>query len=262
MNVLEENMVGRLFVAGFWCCLSLSTQCKDILIVADEWPQMEILEKYLVSAGGLSVTKVEQNEFPEELSNFYACISFIHRAMEPQIAMALIEYTRAGGRMMVLHHGISSAKRKVPEWMDFLGMSLPTQDEDPDHFYYWRQGVSFHLVNLQPNHYITSHQVEYPARIHYRSSDTPSMEVEYPAFELTGTEVFVNHAFKDGREKTVLFGFLFQHPETGQVYMQDRSGWYKPYGQGWVFYFQPGHANHDMTDRYMRILLNALEWKP
>ena len=103
----------------------------------------------------------------------------------------------------------------------------------------------------------------YPGIVHYRSTDTLSVPGEFFAFNMENTEVFLNQQFTDGREKTVLFGFLCTDPETGIIIMQDRSGWLKPSGRGWLFYLQPGHSVSDFKNRFfLQIIRNCLTWKP
>jgi len=43
--------------------------------------------------------------------------------------------------------------------------------------------------------------------------------------------------------------------------MQDRAGWVKSAGKGWVVYLQPGHCEADFQHPiYRQIVLNALTW--
>ena len=123
--------------------------------------------------------------------------------------------------------------------------------------------TTFTLVNLNPGHFITSHNVEYNRRVVYRSSDAPSQPRTFDAIDFKDTEVFLNQQFTDGRTKTVLFGFSCTDPQTGQTHNQDRGGWYKRANKGWVFYFQPGHTVADFENPvYRQIILNSLIWKP
>lgn len=252
-------LVSSLFL--FYSCAASWSDA--VLIVADEWPQMEVLGDFLEVEGGLEVEKAEQKQMPENLASYRAVLMFIHGAMEREAGLRMIEFAEKGGRLIVMHHGISSKKRLVPEWLDMLGVHLPTKKEEPEEFYTWIHDVDYHLVNLQPKHYITSHKIEWPTRTEYRSSDSPSRLVSYPAWNIINSEVFINHNFKDGREKTVLCGFKFKDPESGEWIMQDRGGWYKPVEEGWVFYFQPGHTLNDFQENnYCQMILNCLTWRP
>ncbi|MBN2328041.1 MAG: ThuA domain-containing protein [Candidatus Omnitrophica bacterium] len=252
----------RLVLVIMFCCAAASWS-DSVLIVADEWPQMEILGDFLHENGGLEVEKAEQNQMPESLSSYRAVFMFIHGAMEREAGLRMIEYAESGGRLIVMHHGISSKKRLVPEWLDMLGVHLPTKEEEPEEFYTWIHNVDYYLVNLQPKHYITSHKIDWPTQTEYRSSDFPSRSVSQPAWNIINSEVFINHNFKDGREKTVLCGFKYKDPESGEWIMQDRGAWYKPAGRGWVFYFQPGHTPVEFQERnYCRMIMNCLTWQP
>ena len=231
-----------------------------LLIVADEWKHMHVLAD-LLKTHGYEVQCVEQNSLESDLSQYAGVFMYIHRTFEPHAEKALIDYAKNGGRLIVLHHGIASGKVENPEWLCFTGIYIAAKD-DPN--YPWRVVRGMHtLVNLQPNHYITSHNVEYDRMINYQSSDSPSLPHKYPALDLHDTEVFLNQHFTDGREKTVLFGFHYRDEETRKEIMQDRSGWYKPVRKGWLFYLQPGHSELDFKNRnYAQILLNCLGWKP
>ncbi|MCB0108478.1 MAG: DUF1080 domain-containing protein [Caldilineaceae bacterium] len=232
-----------------------------LLIVADEWEPMQVLTASLQDVGEYQVTHVAREGPDHDLTQFGAIFVYVHRPLAAHVEDALIDYALDGGRLIVLHHAIASAKVANPKWLDFLGIYIAQRD-DPAHP--WRVVNGTHtVVNLQPNHYITTHGVTYDRTIEYHSSDAPSLPGRYPALELTETEVFLNQQFTDGREKTVLFGFQIADPESGELYMQDRSGWYKAVGQGWLFYLQPGHAASDFQNpNFAQIVLNCLQWQP
>ena len=119
------------------------------------------------------------------------------------------------------------------------------------------------LVNLNPSHYITSHNVTWGDEIPYMPSDQPSVEALYPSLTLHESEVYMNHKFTDGREKTVLMGFRFLDDRNGQMFMQDRAGWLKKHGKGEVVYLMPGHSATDFeNDNFAQMILNAITWKP
>jgi len=50
------------------------------------------------------------------------------------------------------------------------------------------------------------------------------VESLYPSLSLHESEVYMNHKFTDGREKTVLMGFRFLDERNDQMFMQDRAG--------------------------------------
>ena len=263
MNVEGDMSLRNVLLFSFLhLCIAAPVAAESVLIVADEWPQMDVLADYLHGKGGYDIEKVEQDELPTDLSGYDGVFQFVHGTLKDGPAQALMDHAENGGRLIVIHHGISSAKTKTKGWLSFLGMELD-RSTNAKHPYGWVHGVSLTLVNLNPNHYITSHNVTYQREIEYQSSDQPSKPVELPALEFRNTEVFLNHQFADGRAKTVLFGFHYKDPKSGKVYMQDRSGWFKRAGRGHVFYFQPGHAVSDFENRdYCQILLNCLTWNP
>ena len=250
-----------LLICAFLCA-SFSAFGEKVLIVADEWPQMEVLATFLKENGSYEVAEAEQDKLPDDLSGYSAVFQFVHGKLDDESARSLIEYSEDGGRLVVMHHGISSGKAKTKGWLPFLGMKLD-RDGDAANRYEWIHDVTLTFVNLNPKHYITSHDVHYEAEVEYQSSDRPSPPAAVQAILFKNSEVFLNHQFTDGREKTVLFGFAYTDAKTGKTYMQDRSGWFKPAGNGYVFYFQPGHVTADFENpNYCQILMNCLTWSP
>jgi hypothetical protein len=165
-------------------------------------------------------------------------------------------HAETGGRLVVLHHGIASAKNANPRWLALAGIRMLPRD-DPAHPWKVLRGT-YHLVNLNPRHYVTTNRVRYPVEVRYTPSDAPAAEQLLPALEFPDTEIFLNQLITDGREKTILFGF--QTEVDGKKYVQDRGGWFKKTGAGHLFYFQPGHFARDFTSAYIQIIANAIEW--
>ena len=238
-----------------------------VLIVMDEREQMETLARFLKDTGGLESTIVDQTSLPEDWSGFQAMIGYVHGTLLEATELKLIEYTRNGGRYVCLHHSISSGKTKNKHYFDFLGVRLPgiekaREPSQPGDHYAWREPAKFTVVNLTPGHYITSHNVTWPEKTSYRSSDAPDGEREYPAFTLDG-EAYMNHQFTDGREKTPLLGIKYLDDRNGVLYMQDREGWLKPSGKGWIVYLQMGHATREFQNPAVaQMVLNAVTWVP
>ena len=223
---------------------------------------MEALTKGMQAKGNYTIQYGEQDDLAENLSSYYAVFMYIHGSMTPRTEHILIRYARQGGRLIILHHGIASARVKNLDWLKLTGIYLAPRDH-PARSRKVLGNTTHTMVNLQPNHYITSHQVNYDRTIEYESSDSPSQPGRYPALDFKNTEVFLNQQFTDGREKTVLFGFDAVDPDTGKEYRQDRDGWYKPAGKGWVFYYQPGHRASDFEHpAYLQIIHNTLAWQP
>ena len=259
-------------LAALLCTAAIAVPCphatadddarQRILIVADERAPMDVLARFLDETAGNSVRYAEPKDVPDDLSGYLTVLMYIHKSMQPTVEKALIHYTETGGRMLVLHHGIASAKVKNPVWMRFTGMHIAPRNH-PDHPWRVLSNTTHTMVNLSPGHYVTSHKLSYPKKVAYRSSDGRELPTELSAFDLPSTEVFLNQQFTDGREKTVLFGFRCIDDKTGKVIMQDRSAWYKPAGKGHLFYLQPGHSPDDFRNaRLLQVIWNCLTWRP
>jgi hypothetical protein len=154
---------------------------------------------------------------------------------------------------------MASGKMRNRHWPGFLGVRILARD---DAQYPWKvfRGT-FQVVNLQPDHWITTNRVEWPKKAQYTSSDSPSISQTLPSFDLPDTELFHNQLFTDGRRKTVLLGMKGE--VEGRTIMQDRAGWILPAGKGWVIYFQMGHEARDFeSPPYVQMIVNAIEWKP
>jgi len=233
---------------------------EKILIVCDEREQMEVLAKFLREEGKSDVRIVGQENLPDELSAYRGIFNFVHRPLAEKVEEGLIQYALSGGRLITLHHGISSSKMLNKKWLPFCGVALFRGDAEKGGWAVLGD-VTAELVNLYPRHYITSHKVRYEAGTTYTPSDFPSTEQTCPVLRFPGSEVFLNQHFTDGREKQVLFGVKGADPKTGKVYMQDRGGWFQRKGKGWHFYFQVGHSASDFQSRsYCQVLLNSLTW--
>lgn len=259
-------MTRRVFVLllvsiSFVLALGVSPAGKPrVLIIQDELPQMEVLAKFLRQEGRLSVTIADQPPSPDDLSPYKAVVVFIHKGLHERTEKSIIEYTKNGGRLICLHHSISSKKAENKFYFDFLGVRL---DKGPMETggYKWKNS-SWSLVNLNSQHFITTSCVEWDEEIVYTPSDYPSSEATYPGITFgADSEVFVNHKFTDGREKTVLCGIIYRDAETGKTYMQDRGAWIKKQGKGTIVYFMPGHAVSDYGNKNVtQMILNATEW--
>jgi len=238
-----------------------------VLIVMDEREQMEALAKYLKAKGGVQSTIVDQKSAPQDWSSFDAVIGYVHGALQETTELKIIDYTKKGGRYVCLHHSISSDKTENKFYFDFLGVRLPGAEKSrepaqPDGHYAWRHDVDMAVVNLIPGHYITTNGVTWPEKTSYRPSDSPSATGDYLAFTLKQAEPYMNVQFSDGREKTVLLGFKYLDDRNGALYMQDREGWLKPSGKGWIVYLQMGHSTHEFEHPAVaQMVLNAVTWR-
>lgn len=225
---------------------------------------MEVLAKRLKTEG-YGVDLFTTKEKLPDLAGYEAIVVFVHGSFPEEQARAVIERTRAGARMIALHHSISSRKRQTPIWLEFLGIRLPDPVRNAQKGgYAWQHGVDLRLVNLAPGHYITTNKIKYEGKAEYKRSDIDEPAKERECVEFPDTEVFVNHTFTDKKAKTVLFGFTCRHEDLGdRTWMQDRGGWLKKADKGWIFYFMPGHTVKDLESAfYQQVILNCLTWKP
>jgi hypothetical protein len=250
-----------LLIAALTCGVSGPARQPGVLIIQDERPQMDVLAKFLTDKGKMPVTIVEQKSLPKLTSKFKAVIVFIHGQLHEQTERAIIDYTKAGGRLICLHHSISSRKAENKFYFDFLGMQL-NKGAMEEGGYAWKAS-SWTLVNLNTKHYITNHNIEWKEQVTYTSSDQPSVERTYPAINLKDdSEVFISHRFIDGREKTVLCGLIYTDRTTGKTYMQDRGVWIKKQGKGTIVYLMPGHCVSDYQNANIaQMIMNAVNWQ-
>ncbi|MDB6112466.1 MAG: hypothetical protein JWR69_4216 [Pedosphaera sp.] len=244
----------------FFLSATLEIARADVLIVADEFPAMEVMADKLKSEEHINTKIISQANLPASLAPFQAVIVYIHRELSEKSETAFIDYTKAGGRLVVLHHSISAGKRKNPHWFPFLGVSLPEGDVSSGG-YKWIEGVTLSLVNLNPAHFIMTNKVSYPDSISYVSTNAPSHDGRLPGFTLTNSEVYLNHVHT-GRH-TRLMGLQYMDVKTGVTYMQATAGWTKPAGKGLIVYLMPGHRKEDFENpAYARIVLNAVIYQP
>ena len=100
-------------IAASLCLSAWAWGAQEILIVADEFPAMEILARQLKARGGPDATIVRQEALPDSLKPYPAVVVYIHGQLQESTERALVAYTKEGGRLLALYHSISSGKRKV-----------------------------------------------------------------------------------------------------------------------------------------------------
>lgn len=192
----------------------------NTLIVADEFPAMEGLAKHL--SGPTKV--VAQTGMPQDLSGFACVVVYIHQSITPEAEHAFIRYTDAGGRLVLLHHSISSGKRKNVDWFPWLGIELPDKPF-AEGGYKWIDPADFEFFNAQGE-----------------------------TIEFHESEVYLNHVFKTPR--TLIWSLRYKGIE------QPTGAWHKNSGKGEVFYFMAGHKASDFDiPRYQRDVVAAIEGK-
>ncbi len=232
-----------------------------VVIVADKEGELPALAAALEKRGGYEVESLAQKRVEGGFGGCAAVVMYVHRPIILAVEKALLDYARGGGRLLVLHHGIASAKWKNPAWLEFVGIHMAPR-KDPERPWRVYPNVTHTIVNLAPGHYVTSHKVRYDREVDYVSPDSEKRRGRFPALDLPDTEIFCNQQHTDGDVKTVLLGYRYENP-PGKAEMEDTSGWMKPTGKGWLFYLQPGHAEHDFKNpNFVQIILNCLDWQP
>jgi hypothetical protein len=250
----------RNLLTALLCALPLGAATGRVLIVADEFPAMEALAARLKTGAKVESDIVEQTKIPADFLTRPAMIVYIHQKIGEPAELKFIEYAKNGGKLILLHHSISSGKRPNQYWFKFLGIELPTGDVAQGGYKYY-EDIEMEFVNLAPKHYVTTHGINYTATVPYQRSEGGTSPKPTPGFLLEDTEVYLNHIFTS--PKHVLLGLKATDPKTGKVYMQDRAGWYERTGKGWTFYFMAGHSSKDFANpAYAQIVVNAFNWKP
>jgi hypothetical protein len=241
-------MLFRLITLAVLSALSVPA-ATNILIVADEIPAMEVLAKQLQTRNGAASTITTQDKLPAELSAYPVVMVYIHKSIGEPAEKAFIAYAKSGGKLFLLHHSISSGKRENKEWFPFLDISLPNKPYAEGGYKYF-DPADFDVVNLAPGHFITTNKVTFPETIDFEGKQTP-------AFAAKETEVYLNHVFSGPR--TTLLGIKYTDKTTGKIYEQPTAAWYRPAGQGMVFYFMVGHKASDWDNPiYAQIVANAV----
>ena len=257
-------MFRPLLVASLLAMLSVpaSAQTK-VLFLSDEKGELPVLTE-LLSENGYAVSEATQ-ETPPEFTRFDAVIVYVHKPLTEPVETALIDYAQRGGRLLVLHHAIASAKMRNPRWLEFLGIGLSPRNH-PRHPWSVSGEVTHTMVNLAPRHWITTHGIDYDRTVEYHSKTRPKYRGRFKAFDLPNTEIFHNQRFTDGDAKTILFGYLLEVKAAAALPAnvppcEETSGWLKRTGRGMVLYLQASHAAHDFKNkRFARVILNCLEY--
>jgi hypothetical protein len=225
-----------------------------VLIVADEVPAMETLAKELGERAHAKATIInsKKDSLPADLAPFGAVLVYIHGALAESVEKACLSYAENGGNLILLHHSISSGKRKNAAWFSALGVTLP-EGELAAGGYKYIDDANWDLVALAPKHPILV-GVKFPKTVAYTGGK------KLPALPLDGTEIYLNHVLAGPR--TVLLGLRYEEPKSGKLFTQDIAAWVKPLGKGQVAYFMPGHKKTDFErPDYAQMIANAISWK-
>ncbi len=229
-----------------------------VLIVADEIPAMEALAAHLQAKVGADSKIVTQAEMPASVAPYGTIIVYVHRELFEGPEKAILGHTREGGKLIVIHHSISSGKRKNKEWLPSFRVTLPTEKLEVGGYGYYAP-ATFEVVNLAPKHPVTTRGVKYEKKVKFAVGGS-GPEKECNAFTVPESEIFLNHRLEGPR--THLLGLKWTDPRSGKNYMQDTAGWHMPLGKGSAFYFMVGHRKEDFgIEPYVQILSNALAYK-
>ena len=224
-------------------------------MVADEFPALEVVAAKLKANTGIASEMVAQGALPPSLGLYSAVVVYIHGNLGEPAEKALIDYANAGGRLVLLHHSISSGKRRNNQWFQFLGVTLPEGVVDQGG-YKWIEPATLEVVNLAPTSYITSNQVVWRTNLNFSlSPQEPARSL--PGLVLPESEVYLNHHLEGAR--TLLLGLQYRDARSGRLYRQATAGWIKQAGRGTVIYLMPGHSARDFENpTYGQIVLNAI----
>jgi hypothetical protein len=194
----------------------------DHLIVCDEVPAMENLAKQIESRLHQSSEITSQDKLPGALAGYKSVIVYIHRDLTEPAETAFIDYAKGGGKLVLLHHSISSGKRKNKYWFAFLGIALPES-------YRYIDDATWDAIPADGGAAFTMHE----------------------------TEIYLNQVPDSNRK--LLLSLKFHDPKTGEDFAQDTAGWMKKTGSGTVYYFMPGHKASDFFyEPYVAVLMKAL----
>ena len=198
--------------------MALPAAAADYLIVADEFPAMQSLAAKLKGTSEI----VDQKKMPADLSGYKAVVVYIHLNITADAENAFIRYTENGGRLVLLHHSISSGKRKNQRWLPWLGVELPDKPYEQGG-YKWIDPADFEMFNTRGER-----------------------------MEFHHSEVYMNHVLSGPR--TLLWSIRYQGVE------QPSGGWHRKAGKGEVFYFMAGHSGKEFdVPLYARDVTAAIE---
>lgn len=235
------------------------------LLVTDDKDQLQTLTA-LLKENGYEVTLRPQKQIGAPISGYDVVFVCVRRSLLDKAETELVNYAKGGGRLVVLYDGLNPAKRQNKKWLDLLGIKLYPR-EDKKYSRPISDPTRVRMVNLMPEHYITSHKVKYD-KTAYTSVDWPDLSGPLLAFDLSKTKVYNNIRSTDGSAKVILLGSKSPIASeslkaTKKSLMDKNAGWYKRTGRGWAFYFQLGHSEADFRNpNFAQILLNCLAWQP
>ena len=250
--------MNKLFVS-LLAASTLLAGADRVLIVADEIPAMEALARQFQSRAGAESKVITQADMPGSLDSYSTVVVYVHKELFAGPEKAFLDYARSGRKLILIHHSISSGKRKNAGWFPSFSITLPTAKFEEGGYGYYAP-ASFEMVNLAPGHPVTTKGVKYEKKVDFAAGGNGTPK-RLNAFTVPESEIFLNHQLDGPRTK--LLGIKWTDPRSGRTYQQDTGGWLMPVGKGWVFYFMAGHRIEDFSiEPFARILTNALRFKP
>ena len=263
------SVVLTVFASTCWAAESVKRAEKKpvVLVVVNQQGEFPTLAK-LLKKHGYNVTLQTQKQIGKSITGYETVLVGVESSLQPKVVSTLIDYAKRGGRLVILHGGLNESKIKNKRWLDFLGVKFyPTGYKK-----YPRKTpklIDAHVVNLMPEHYITTHNVKYDKTVPCAPKNRPDLKGAFPAFKLTDTAVYHDVLLNDDNERVILLGSRFNVADSDDLnavkafIIEEMAGWYKPAERGWVFYFQPGGVDADFRNpSFSQILLNCLAWRP
>ncbi|MBD3351460.1 MAG: hypothetical protein GF364_08230 [Candidatus Lokiarchaeota archaeon] len=189
---------------------------------------------------------------------------------------AIKEYCDKGGKLIALHHNVSSMMMRQPEWLEMMKVKIEKGEKAE---YPWSviEGGDLYLTNLAPDSIITTNEIKYKDSVPAINLPiepnkvvtthellTKDQKQEYhsrekePAILFNKSEYFINHVLLPEPERTLLFALYFIDEASGREFISNNGGWKMPFGQGTIYYLMPGHSVHDYNDTYCKIIRNCI----
>lgn len=208
-------------------------------------------------------------------SNPKCIITYNKNLIKKRNVKTIKEYCANGGKLIALHHNVSSMMLRRPEWLDLMKINIVKGD---DAEYPWSviEGGDLYLTNLQPDNAITTKGIEYDSEVPMlKLSVDPTKKVltheldesqqkefhsreKEKAIEFKKSEYFINHLPLPEPNRILLFGIFFHDPESGREFISNNGGWKMPYKEGMIYYLMPGHSVHDYHENYCNIIRNCI----
>jgi hypothetical protein len=196
--------------------------------------------------------------------------------------IALKSYANNGGNLIALHHNISSMHMRRPEWLDFVKVRIE-KGKESKHPWSVIEGSDLYFVNLNPEHPITTNDVNYSNQApifeqfegynHDTSQDVLTVELnsdqkklvengkKQPAILFQKSEYFINHIPIPDPSRELLFGIYFNDPPSKRQFVSANGGWTMVVGKGRLTYLMPGHSPLDYNEEYCTIIRNCILFK-